>query len=93
MGYKIAAKVNKTRVITHYDGCEICLDDVENLGSFIEMEKLTKEGDSEKIQEELFTFFESLGIKRQDRMISGYDILMIQKTEDFSAKKITGKKG
>jgi adenylate cyclase class IV len=54
---------------------------VENLGSFIEMEKLSEEGDSEKIQEELFIFFESLGIQKPDREIFGYDILMLQKEE------------
>ncbi len=81
MGYKEATRVNKTRVITHYNNCEICLDDVENLGSFIEMEKLTEGGDSGKIQEKLFNFFESLGIKQEDRIFSGYDVLMIQKSE------------
>lgn len=81
MDYKEATRVNKNRVVTHYDNCEICIDDVKNLGSFIEMEKLTEEGDSEKIQKELFKFFESIGIKRDDRVLSGYDILMIQKNE------------
>ena len=81
MGYKEAVRVNKTRVITHHDSCEICIDEVENLGSFIEMEKLTEEGNSEQIQEELFKFFESIGIKQDDRVLSGYDILMIQKKE------------
>ncbi len=79
MGYKEAIRVNKTRIITHYDNCEICIDEVENLGVFIEMEKLTEEGDSEEIQEELFKFFESIGISRDDRVMSGYDILMMQK--------------
>jgi len=81
MGYKEAVRINKTRIVTHYNNCEICIDDVENLGSFIEMEKLTEEGDSEKIQEELFQFFELLGIRREDRVMSGYDILMFQKFE------------
>ena len=42
-------------------------------------EKLADDGDSEKIQEELFKFFESLGIKKEDRAFSGYDILILQK--------------
>jgi adenylate cyclase class 2 len=79
MGYSEAVRIKKSRVTTTYDGCEICIDEVDGLGSFIEMEKLTKEGDSEKIQEELFTFFETLGIKREDRMMSGYDILIMQR--------------
>lgn len=80
MGYKEALRVNKTRAITHYDNCEICIDVVENLGIFIEMEKLTEDGDSEKIQDELFKFFESIGIAREDRVTSGYDVLTLQKS-------------
>ncbi len=79
MGYQKAIAINKTRTITHFDGCEICIDEVKGLGSFIEMEKLTKKGNSEKIQDKLFNFFESIGIKKEDRVFSGYDILMFQK--------------
>ena len=79
MGYQEAVKINKKRITTHYDGCEICIDEVENLGLFIEMEKLTEEGDPGEIQEGLFKFFESLGINRSDRVEVGYDILMLQK--------------
>jgi adenylate cyclase, class 2 len=78
MGYQESARVNKTRIITHYNGCEICIDDVEGLGSFIEMEKLTEEGDSEEIQNELFAFFITLGIIPEDRVTVGYDILILQ---------------
>jgi adenylate cyclase class 2 len=78
MGYNRASRVNKERVTTEYNGCEICIDEVEGLGSFIEMEKLAEDGDGDKIQEELFQFFETLGIKREDRVREGYDILMIK---------------
>jgi len=81
MGFKEAVRINKTRVITHYDGCEICIDEVEGLGSFIEIEKLAKEGDSIKIQEELFGFFKTLGIGGKDRVMYGYDMLTFQKRE------------
>lgn len=80
MGFGEAVRINKTRIITHYNGCEICIDNVENLGSFIEMEKLTDDNESpEKIQEELFNFFKSIGIPETDRVKTGYDILMIEK--------------
>ncbi len=79
MGYKKAIEIKKTRIITHYKGCEICIDEVRGLGSFIEMEKLTKKGNAKKIQNELFTFFESIGIKKEDRVFSGYDILTFEK--------------
>ena len=79
MGYKKAMEIDKTRTITHYDGCEICIDEVKGLGSFIEMEKLTNEkGDAQKIQDELFKFFKTLGIDKKERVMHGYDILTLQ---------------
>ena len=85
MGYQKAISVAKTRIITHHNGCEICIDEVTDLGSFIEMERLAEEGDSESMQEEMFRFFESLGIKKEDRMRSGYDILMFEQREKKGA--------
>lgn len=79
MGYQEAICINKTRVITHHEGREICLDEVEGLGTFIEMETLTEVGDAEAIQEEMFQFFETLGITRAERLNTGYDVLMWQK--------------
>ncbi len=81
MGYLEVLRIHKTRIITHHNGCEIYIDDVEGLGMFIEMEKLAEEGDSQEIQEELFKFFESIGIAREDRVLFGYDILTLQKNE------------
>ena len=79
MGYREAVRINKIRITTEYNGCEICFDEVEQLGAFIDMEKLTENGDDIKIQEELFQFFISLGINREDRVSKGYDILMLEK--------------
>ena len=81
MGYKMAVRIRKTRVITHYDGCEICIDEVVGLGSFIAMEKLTKSGNAVKIQDELFAFLKTVGVNPADRVHFGYDILMLQKAE------------
>ena len=79
VGYQKTLDIKKTRRITHYNGCEICLDEVEGLGSFIEMEKLSRDGDPGHIQEELFRFLESVGITREDRVTKGYDILLFEK--------------
>jgi adenylate cyclase class 2 len=81
LGYKQAVQINKTRVITHYNNCEICIDEVAGLGVFIEMESLVEEGNPEFIQKELFNFFISLGIRPEDRETVGYDILMMRKLE------------
>jgi len=82
MGYKKAVRVIKTRISTTYKGDEIDIDEVEGLGSFMEMERLTEDGDAEKIQEELFNFFISLGIDPQDRMTRKYDMLVMAKDLD-----------
>ena len=75
LGYKEVIKVNKKRIKCNYKNYEICLDEVEELGKFIEVEKITDEEPS-KIQEELFIFLESLGVKKEDQVFQGYDTLI-----------------
>ncbi|MDB5203998.1 MAG: putative Adenylyl cyclase CyaB [Candidatus Taylorbacteria bacterium] len=77
--YLPAVTVNKKRITTHYKEFEICVDNVEDLGDFIEVERIMDEGSAEKIQDEMFEFLESLGVKKEDRVFEGYDILMLRK--------------
>lgn len=79
MGLEERCRVNKVRRKANYNGWEICLDEVEGLGSFIEVEKIAEDEDAEVIQEELFKFLETLGVKRSDRVTSGYDTLVYLK--------------
>lgn len=81
MGYQKALDINKIRYTTEHNGSEICIDEVEGLGSFIEMETLSKDGNPEEIQEKMFQFFESLGISRDDRVTKGYDVLLLEKVK------------
>ncbi len=78
MGYYEVMQIKKTRRKCNYNGYEICLDEVETLGSFIEVEKIT-EDDGEKAQIELMNFLASLGIDKKDRVVSGYDTLILRK--------------
>lgn len=78
--YKVV-EVNKMRRKCRYNDYEICLDQVEGLGDFIEVEKMTDQ-DVVQTQEELFTFLESLGVKREDRVLHGYDVLMFNKKNE-----------
>lgn len=80
MGFVPAVTVIKTRDITHYNKFEICVDSVMDLGDFIEVESITDEGNPESIQEEMFSFLESLGVQREDRVFEGYDILMLKQS-------------
>lgn len=80
LGYHEVVAVNKTRIKCKYDGLEICLDKVDELGGFIEVEKMSDE-DGLKVQEELFGFLLSLGIKREDRIFKGYDTLIVEQNK------------
>lgn len=75
--------VDKKRIKTNYQDIEIVLDEVKNLGDFIEAEKIVKSEDQvdrKKTQEELFAFLETLGISKEDRVIDGkYDIMLYEK--------------
>lgn len=83
MGYKLNVVVDKTRIKTNYKDMEIVLDNVKDLGEFAEAEKITEQNDPEErkeIQEELFSFLETIGIQKEDRVIDGkYDIMLIEK--------------
>ncbi len=78
MGYHEAVQVHKKRQKAKYKEYEICVDEVEGLGSFIEVEKMSDE-DGEKVQEELFDFLKSLGVDPKDRVLQGYDTLIYLK--------------
>ncbi len=73
MGFHEAVRINKVRRKTNLDGYEICLDQVENLGNFVEVEKITKNEDPEKVQAELFEFLKQFGVTEGDRVMDGYD--------------------
>jgi len=85
MGYKLNVVVDKTRIKTKYKDMEIVLDRVKDLGEFAEAEKMTDQNNPEerkKIQEDLFVFLETLGIKKEDRVIDGkYDIMLVEKMQ------------
>jgi adenylate cyclase, class 2 len=75
--------VDKRRVKTNVDDMEIVLDIVAGLGEFIEVEKIVKDEDPamrKKTQEELYSFLETLGVRKGDHIIDGkYDIMMYNK--------------
>lgn len=75
LDYEKTVEVHKKRIKTNYKDYEICLDEVDNLGSYIEVEKMSDE-DGEKVQNELFDFLQTLGISKEDRVFNGYDTLI-----------------
>lgn len=75
------ARVRKTRQTCDFEGYKICLDEVKNLGSFMELEKMTDEP-AEKVQKEMIKFLEQLGISKNDLVFKGYDTMVYLKNHD-----------
>lgn len=81
LGFYESSQVKKQRQKIKYNDLQICLDNVEGLGDFIEVEKITSDDeDSDIIQNELFNFLESLGVGKRDRVFDGYDVLLAKLT-------------
>ncbi|MBP6855513.1 MAG: class IV adenylate cyclase [Candidatus Pacebacteria bacterium] len=71
-------EVRKTRRKTQYGEYEICLDDVDNLGLFVEAQKMSEQ-DGKIVQDELIDFLVELGVPREGVVSRGYDTLVFEK--------------
>ncbi|MBI4085065.1 MAG: class IV adenylate cyclase [Candidatus Liptonbacteria bacterium] len=79
LGFAPEVEVKKTRREGKLGSDEICLDEVEELGNFVELERLTDDDvDPEKVAEELYGKLESLGLSRNDAEKRGYDTQIYQ---------------
>ena len=76
LGYKKWVEVNKTRLFTKYDKYNLCIDDVERLGSFIEIEILVNDNDEKDYIEELLNAAKELDLKEEDIVKSHYDTMI-----------------
>jgi adenylate cyclase class 2 len=77
VGYSLGVRIRKSRQLAHYEGLELCLDEIDGLGSFVEVEKLTEEdADVDAIQSHLWKLLLDLGIGLGDRTHKGYDTMM-----------------
>lgn len=65
----------KTRRKTKYKDIEICVDEVEWLGNFIKVEKMTKTNNTEEIEHELVAFIRQLWLHEKERVYQWYDVL------------------
>jgi adenylate cyclase class 2 len=81
--YQEAPTVDKKRIKTKFKDMTIELDEVKELGEFIEVEKIvTNENPEERkaIQKELADFIETLGVAKEDLMVNAkYDIMLFEK--------------
>lgn len=74
LGYLPEIQVKKVRRKGKLGECEICLDQVEELGNFLEIEKLVgDDADPEAVRAELFKAIAPLGLTPADEEPRGYD--------------------
>ena len=79
LGWHPVVKVKKMRRKGKFGDYEICLDQVEKLGTFVELEKLTDDdANPEEVRSELFTELESVGLSRADEETKRYDTQLYQ---------------
>ncbi len=79
LGYVQAVHVHKIRRTGECEGFHVCIDSIEGLGDFIELEQMAHKSEADAIQARMRTFLSSLRIAPHDEVKKGYDILMIEK--------------
>lgn len=76
MGYRPTVRIAKTRRTATIGDASLCVDDLEGVGGFIEVERLAPDdADEHAIQAELAAFVDSLGITAS-RTTDTYDSLV-----------------
>ena len=78
-GYEYVCLIDKVRQSFVYEKFEINIDNIRDLGLFIEIEKYGEEGEVEKIKNELTDLLNKLGIKNEDIVTQGYVQLVLNK--------------
>ena len=77
IGFVPYSDVTKTRQKAMFGNIEICVDRVDLLGDFIELEKLVDESaDYKAVFDELWELFDKLGVLKRDEVMDGYDVMM-----------------
>lgn len=77
LGFVPFSDLSKTRRTGKLNDVEVCIDSVEGLGDFMELERLAGENaDPAAITGDLWRIMAELDISRQDEVTDGYDILM-----------------
>ena len=77
LGWNPGVEVKKIRKKAKMGDYEICLDRVERLGNYIELEKITHENDDpDKVKKELFEAIKPFGLSERDEENLGYDTLI-----------------
>jgi adenylate cyclase class 2 len=76
LGYELHSDLTKVRRKAKVGDLEICVDSVEGLGDFVEVEKLClPDVDNKTVVKELWDFLFSFGVSKDAEVHEGYDVL------------------
>ena len=79
LGYKEMVTVDKKRITTKYKGYNICIDEVKDLGCFIEIEIYDKNIPINEANQLLLNLVKELNLDITRRNLKGYSYLMYDK--------------
>ncbi len=76
LGYGLFSDLTKIRQKGKSGDYEYCVDEIPELGTFLEIERLCEESANiDEVRRELWALLEPLGISRSDEVTDGYDVL------------------
>lgn len=79
LGYVEYSDITKIRRKGHSGDIEICYDELPELGTYLEAEKLCAEDvDYATVEAELWAFLAKLGIGKDDEETNAYDVLIVR---------------
>lgn len=82
LGFHEAVRIQKARRKGKYGAWEVCFDEVENLGAFLELEEmLPEDANVPAVMGRMKEFLISLGVPEEDIGVSRYDTLMLERDE------------
>lgn len=83
IGFEKWVEVMKKRVHTTYENCNVCIDEVDSLGSFVELEYVVGDlEDDQNILEKIERIAKKLGIDTTEEVHQYYDEMIAQKEAD-----------
>ncbi|MFN3527971.1 MAG: class IV adenylate cyclase, partial [Candidatus Altarchaeaceae archaeon] len=74
LGFRNVAKIEKHRIYYSYKNFEICIDDVKNLGKFVEIES-----NNLNDKDEIFKLLEIFDIRKDETIRKSYLELIMNK--------------
>ncbi|MEM4576890.1 MAG: class IV adenylate cyclase [Candidatus Nezhaarchaeales archaeon] len=79
LGFKESLVIRKRRLSFCFDHYTINVDDVEGLGSFVEIEILTDESEVERARNEISKILSVLGISEKEIILKSYAEMMVNR--------------